>query len=238
MHTAGLAVAMVEPFPSDWQLAVCLVPHPDDPEYGAAAAVAKWTSAGKEVRYVFACRGEAGICGMSYDETGRVREAEQRRAAEIVGVSDLDFWDFPDSNICDGPELRQKIVDTLTALNPDVVLTIYGGPEWAPGMPNQLDHREFAAAVIAAYDSLDDPPRWLFWNEPGGRYVETVDGFVDIAVDALAAHEKYLAVLNPAVAVTEQARQVVDMTTPARDDCGGSRAASFTLVRSRRSASS
>ncbi|MBY0441912.1 MAG: PIG-L family deacetylase [Mycobacteriaceae bacterium] len=223
---------MVEPFPSDWRLAVCLVPHPDDPEYAAAAAVAKWTSAGKHVRYVFACRGEAGIPGMSHEQTGRVREAEQRRAAEIVGVSDLDFWDFPDSNICDGPELRQKIVDTLTELNPDVVLTIYGGPEWAPGMPNQPDHREFAAAVIAAYDSLDAPPRWLFWNEPGGGYVETVDEFIDVAVDALAAHEKYLAVLDPAVGVVEQARRVVNMTTPARDDCQGRRAVGFTLVRS------
>ena len=233
VHIAAVVVAMVEPFPSDWHVAVCLVPHPDDPEYGAAAAVAKWTAAGKDVRYVFACRGEAGIAGLSHEETGRLREAEQRRAAEIAGVSDLDFWDFPDSKICDSPELRRKIVATLTEINPDVVFTIYGGLEWAPGMSNQQDHIEFAAAVIAAYDSLKNPPRWLFWNEPGGTYVETVDGFIDIAVESLAAHEKYLAVLDPTVSVVEQARRVIEMATPARDDYQGSRAVGFTLLRSR-----
>jgi LmbE family N-acetylglucosaminyl deacetylase len=36
---------MAEPFPSDWRTALLPVPHPDDPEYGSAAAVAKWTSA-------------------------------------------------------------------------------------------------------------------------------------------------------------------------------------------------
>jgi LmbE family N-acetylglucosaminyl deacetylase len=122
---------MAEPFPSDWHTAVVLVPHPDDPEYGSAAAVAKWTSAGKAVRYVFACRGEAGIAGMAPEETARLREGEQRRAAASVGVGDIDFWDFPDSKIRNSPELRTKIADTLAKLKPDVALTIYGGAEWA-----------------------------------------------------------------------------------------------------------
>ena len=61
---------------------------------------------------------------MPPDETARVREAEQRRAAAIVGVSDLDFWDFPDSEIDNTPELRRKIADTFTELKPGVALTI------------------------------------------------------------------------------------------------------------------
>src|ERR1700758_3018551 len=97
---------MAEPFPANWPLALVMVPHPDDPECGAAAAVAKWTSAGKSVRYVFGCRGEAGIAGMAPEEAGPLREGEERRAAETVGVRDLEFWDFPDSNIRNCPELR------------------------------------------------------------------------------------------------------------------------------------
>jgi LmbE family N-acetylglucosaminyl deacetylase len=222
---------MAQPFPTDWRTAVVLVPHPDDPEYGCAAAVAKWTSAGKTVRYVFACRGEAGIAGMPPDETGRVREAEQRRAAAIVGVRDLVFWDFPDSRIRNGPQLREKIADVLAELKPEVALTIYGGPEWAPGAPNQPDHMEFAAAVVAAYDSMTDPPRWLFSNGPGATHIETVDGFIDVAVESLAAHEKYLSILDPDTPVVEQARRVLDMTTPTQAD--GRRTAGFVLERSR-----
>lgn len=224
---------MAHPFPVHWRTAVLLVPHPDDPEYGAAAAVAKWTSMGKTVRYVFACRGEAGIDGMPPDETGRVREAEQRRAAAIVGVRDLDFWDFPDSNIRNGPELRNKIADSLTELKPDVVLTIYGGAEWAPGVSNQRDHIEFAAAVVAAYDSLTAAPRWLFSVGPSATHVETVDEFIDVAIESLAAHRKYLSTLDPRTPVVEQARKVIEMTTPPRADAGGRRAVGFLLERSR-----
>ena len=58
------------PFPSHWRTALVLVPHPDDPEYGCAAAVAKWTDAGKTVHYALASRGEVGIAGMPQEEAG------------------------------------------------------------------------------------------------------------------------------------------------------------------------
>ena len=58
---------MLEAFPTDWRTALLLVPHPDDPEYGCAAAVAKWTAQGKTGHYAFACRGEEGIAGMPPD---------------------------------------------------------------------------------------------------------------------------------------------------------------------------
>ena len=170
---------------------------------------------------------------MAPEQTGRLREAEQRRAAAIVGVHDLEFWDFPDGNLRNSPELRKKIADALADLKPDVVLTVYGGPEMAPGIPNQRDHMEFAAAVLAAYSDLSDPPRWLFSSKPGGTHVETVEGFIDVAVESLAAHERYLSVLDPDTPVVMQARRVVEMTAPPRADCDGRRAAGFVLERCR-----
>src|SRR4028119_854800 len=53
------------PMPDDWQRALVVAAHPDDIEYGAAAAVAVWTTAGKEVHYLLATRGEAGIAGLA-----------------------------------------------------------------------------------------------------------------------------------------------------------------------------
>jgi hypothetical protein len=92
---------------------------------------------------------------------------------------------------------------------------------------------EFAAAVLAAYADLSDPPRWLFSAKPGGTHVETVEGFIDVAIESLAAHEKYLSVLDPDTPVMMQARRVVEMTAPARADCDGRRAAGFVLERRR-----
>ena len=65
------------------------------PSTACAAAVAKWTSQGKTVHYALACRGEVGMQGMPSEEAGPLREAEQRHSAAIVGVDDVQFWDFP-----------------------------------------------------------------------------------------------------------------------------------------------
>lgn len=222
----------VQPFPANWQTALVLVPHPDDPEYGIGAAVAKWTSNGKAVHYALASRGEAGIAGMPPEEAGPLREEEQRRSAAIVGVDDVEFWDFPDSNIRDTADLQAKIAETITELRPDVVVTLYSGPSWAPDAPNQRDHIEFAHAVAGAYDRLAEPPLWLFENGPDPTHCEVVDGFTETAVNSLAAHEVYLSVLDPDTPVVEQARRQVEMVTPAVPGLG-ERTVGFILKRHR-----
>jgi hypothetical protein len=127
--------------------------------------------------------------------------------------------------------LRAKIAETITALAPDVAITLYSGPEWAPGAPNQRDHIEFSNAVAAAYDSLADQPRWLFECGPEPTHCEVVDGYIDVAVESLSAHEVYLAVLDPDTPVLEQARTQVDRMTAPRQDFGGQRTVAFILRR-------
>jgi LmbE family N-acetylglucosaminyl deacetylase/AcrR family transcriptional regulator len=226
-----ISASQMQPFPADWTTALVLVPHPDDPEYGCAAAVAKWTAAGKTVHYALASRGEVGIAGMPPEEAGPLREREQRRSAAIVGVSDVQFWDFPDSRIRDTPALRTKIAETISALAPEMVITVYSGAEWGPGAPNQRDHIEFANAVAAAYDSLTDPPRWLFENGPDVTHGEVVDEYVEVAVASLTAHAAYLAVLDPETPIDEQARKQVDAATGPRPEFGGRRTVEFILRR-------
>ncbi|SEH89856.1 N-acetylglucosaminyl deacetylase, LmbE family [Mycolicibacterium rutilum] len=226
---------MLEPFPADWRTALVLVPHPDDPEYGCAAAVAKWTREGRTVHYALASRGEAGIAGMPPEQAGPLREREQLRSAAVVGVADVQFWDFPDSDIRNTAELRAAITTAITALRPDVVISIYGGPEWAPGAPNQRDHMEFAAAVLDAYDSLAEPPRWLFQNGPEVTHAEVIDdGCFERAVASLAEHKVYLSVLDPDTPVVDQARRQVDMTTTPRPEFDGRRTVEFILKRTSR----
>ena len=56
--------------PEDWQRALAVAAHPDDLEYGAASAIARWTAQGKEVVYLLVTSGEAGISGMHPDKVG------------------------------------------------------------------------------------------------------------------------------------------------------------------------
>jgi Uncharacterized proteins, LmbE homologs len=62
------------PFPADWERALAVVAHPDDLEYGAAAAIARWTAEGAAVTYLLATRGEAGIDSLPPAECGPLRE--------------------------------------------------------------------------------------------------------------------------------------------------------------------
>ena len=39
----------LEQMPEDWNRMLAVVAHPDDLEYGAASAIARWTLAGKSV---------------------------------------------------------------------------------------------------------------------------------------------------------------------------------------------
>jgi len=80
------------PLDEDWNRAVAVAAHPDDLEYGAASAIARWTEQGKEITYLLLTRGEAGIDGMHPREAGPLREAEEVAGALQVGVTTVEFW--------------------------------------------------------------------------------------------------------------------------------------------------
>ncbi|GAB2640136.1 PIG-L family deacetylase [Gordonia jinhuaensis] len=216
-------------FPTDFSTALVLVAHPDDPEYGPAIAVARWTSEGRRVAYALATSGEAGIEGMSPQEAGPLREDEQRASAAVVGVVEVEFWGFTDSNIHNSPHLRERITETITRIGPELVVTTYGGAQWAPDKPNQRDHMEFAAAVTDAYDAMTSPPRYLFCNGPEATHTLDVTDHYSTAVASLAEHKVYLSVLDPDTSVADQARAQVDSIAPVGDD--GRRRVGFQLLR-------
>jgi LmbE family N-acetylglucosaminyl deacetylase len=86
-------------FPSDWDRALAVMAHPDDMEYGGAAAVAAWTQAGKQVVYLLLTKGEAGIDSLPPEECAPLRVEEQRASGRIVGVDEVEFLDHPDGTL-------------------------------------------------------------------------------------------------------------------------------------------
>src|SRR5687767_15620128 len=86
----------LEPLPEDWPRALAVVAHPDDLEYGAAAAIARWTDQGKVVSYCLVTSGEAGIDTLAPDECAPLRQEEERRSAAVVGVDTVEFLRHPD----------------------------------------------------------------------------------------------------------------------------------------------
>src|SRR5271168_4872263 len=112
----------MEPVNEDWERAVAIVAHPDDLEYGAASAIARWTSQGKDVSYVLATSGEAGIAGLSPEEAGPLRQEEQRRSASVVGVDHVEFLEHRDGAVEYGLPLRRDLAGAIRRLRPEVVI--------------------------------------------------------------------------------------------------------------------
>ena len=80
----------LQPLPEDWERALAVVAHPDDLEYGAASAIARWTSQGKRIAYLMVTRGETGIDSMPPAEVGPLRVQEELNSAAVVGVDTVE----------------------------------------------------------------------------------------------------------------------------------------------------
>jgi LmbE family N-acetylglucosaminyl deacetylase len=196
----------MQPVPEDWNRAVAIVAHPDDLEYGTAAAVARWTSQGKSVAYVLASSGEAGIAGQDPALVGPLREEEERRGAAVVGVTEVEFLGFPDGLIEYGVPLRRALTGALRRLTPDVVITMNFDLTWGDEGPvNHSDHRAVGLAVLDA--CRDAANEWVF-PEVGPRcdsikhaYVAStgtpthfvdVTGTIEAGIASLKEHQAYI----------------------------------------------
>ena len=92
--------------------------HPDDLEYGAASAIARWTGQGKDIANPLVTSGEAGIDAHSPDVVGPLREDEERRSAAVVGVDTVDFLGHPDGQVDEGLALRRDIAAAIRRHRP------------------------------------------------------------------------------------------------------------------------
>jgi LmbE family N-acetylglucosaminyl deacetylase len=204
----------LEQLDETWQRALAIVAHPDDLEFGAAAAIARWTGQGKEVVYCLVTSGEAGIDGMEPQRSREVREAEQRASAAIVGVDVLEFLGLPDGVLEYGVPLRRELTRVVRRHRPEIVITNNFRDTWDGAVAlNQADHMATGRAVLDAV--RDSGNRWVFADladeglEPWGGVkqvwaagspqsqhgVDVTDTF-DQGVASLEAHAEYLAGLN------------------------------------------
>jgi LmbE family N-acetylglucosaminyl deacetylase len=201
---------VLKPLSEKWERGLVVVAHPDDMEFGGAAAVARWTSQGKQVAYCLVTSGEAGIDAMEPEECRVVREGEQRRSCEIVGVTDVEFLGFPDGVLEYGVPLRRAIAGAVRRFRPEVVITNNFHQSWGDLAPlNQADHIVTGRAVLDAV--RDAGNRWIFHEQlvdglqpwagvrqvwaagsPNGRHAVDTTDFLAAGVESLRAHRAYI----------------------------------------------
>jgi LmbE family N-acetylglucosaminyl deacetylase len=137
--------------------------HPDDTEFGAGGTIAVFRSHGQEVHYVICTDGSKGTKDRDIAQETLVarREAEQRAAAETLGVASVTFLGQPDGELEATLENRQALARVIRQVRPRVMIT------HDPWRHYQLhpDHRAAGFlstdAFVAARDHLYARALWF-----------------------------------------------------------------------------
>jgi LmbE family N-acetylglucosaminyl deacetylase len=138
---------------------MAILAHPDDESLGFGGTLAKYAAEGVETYLVTATRGERGrfgALGKTADpaEVGRVREAELRAAAAVLGIREVSMLGYPDAGVdkVDAATAIRAIVGHIRRIQPHVVVSF--GPEGAYGHPDHIAISQFAtAAAVCAGDA-------------------------------------------------------------------------------------
>ncbi|WP_296595208.1 PIG-L family deacetylase [Phenylobacterium sp.] len=169
--------------------------HPDDIEILMGGTLALLSKAGgHRIVAVTATAGEGGSAEFGTEETGRVRQAEARRSAQVIGA-EYRCLGFPDLGVFNDDPSRRKVTELLRDVRPDVVIT-------ASPADYHPDHEAISilardacfAAPVANYctgeaAALDAIPALYFTDAIGGRDRNGVKIPRDFAVDVGAAFQ-------------------------------------------------
>lgn len=138
------------------KVVLVIAAHPDDPEFGCGATVAKYIKEGAKVYYVVCTAGDRGSRHHQINSQELVdkRHKEQENAAKIIGVSETYFFEHEDGNLIADLQLKEQIVRIIRKLKPDMIFT--HDPSWFykiredHAAVNHNDHRQTGIATLDA----------------------------------------------------------------------------------------
>lgn len=135
------------------QKILVVLAHPDDPEFFCGATLARWTRAGHQVVYWLLTCGDKGASNPEVNpgELCADRHVEQRKAASVLGVSQVNFMDYPDGELVADLGLRKAITRIIRRERPDVLVTC--DPKTLYVGDNRINHPDHRAAGQATIDA-------------------------------------------------------------------------------------
>jgi LmbE family N-acetylglucosaminyl deacetylase len=214
---------------SPLERALVIISHPDDGEFGAGPTIAKLTHSGVAVDYVVTTDGSKGTedPDMTPEQLAGTRMAEQRDAADILGVREIVHLGYPDGYLTPSLDLRRDITRQIRRFRPDLVIT--QNPQ------RRLDHNPFighpdhlatgeatlASVYPAARDHLNFPELFrdeglepwkvrqvlLTGVEEPNLWLDIADTF-DIGLEAILAHRSQVTREDVEERMRERARLI------------------------------
>jgi len=149
-----------------YERALIVTAHPDDAEFLAGGTIARLCDMGLDVTLCVATSGDKGTRDHTLrpQELAAIREAEQRAAAKVLGLSRVIFWGMPDGFLEETHELRGHVVRLIRTLKPDLMITWDG---FRQGF-NHTDHRVIGRVVRdALFPAAHDPLYYAYLGRDG-----------------------------------------------------------------------
>ena len=127
--------------------------HPDDEVLGCGGTIARMVQSGREVDVAILGEGVTSRLGSGTDSDRKMIESLRetcRQAAEILGVTDCVFYDYPDNRFDTVPllEIVKTVEELIHTIQPEIVYTHH------PGDLN-IDHSITFRAVMTATRPLE-----------------------------------------------------------------------------------
>ncbi len=196
--------------------------HPDDADIICGGTIARLVEEGRDIHYLLVTRGDKGTDNpdMTPARLAAIREQEQHRAAELLGVQAVTFLEgYADGEVEATLALRRELVFIIRQWRPDVVFTfdpwkrydmhpdhravgmctqdalVNAGGLW--NFPEQLTNGITAHSVKHIYYfSTDQPNHWI-----------DIGNVIEKKIAAICCHESQLANFDPDDYVRRKGRQ-------------------------------
>jgi LmbE family N-acetylglucosaminyl deacetylase len=162
--------------PSKAATVLAIGSHPDDIEYGCGGTLTKYARAGLKVCLYIATGG-------SFGGDPDVRRQEMEDSAKLLGVTDVHWGDYVDTQVPLDQSLIDEIEGVIGSVKPKFIFT-----HWHDD--THQDHRNLTACTLSATRYI---PNFLFYEGPTSQnfnpnvYVD-ISSVLDMKLALLEAH--------------------------------------------------
>ncbi len=199
--------------PPAGQRILFITAHPDDAEFLSGGTIARLAEDGRDVHYLVVTRGDKGSGDpeMTLERLAAMRDQEQRRAAELLGVRTVTFLEgYFDSEVEPTLALRRELALHVRKIRPEVVFT------FDPWRRNEVhpDHRAVGIctldALACARGRLNFPEQlvdgitphrvrdiYYFSTDQANHWVDISDA-IEKKIAAMRCHESQMVNFDPA----------------------------------------
>ncbi len=181
---------------NDKKKILVILAHPDDPEFFCGAVLTRWAREGHQITYCLLTRGEKGTNAEFSDieHIKEIREKEQRKAADVIGVKAVMYTDHPDGFLEATIGVRKELVQFMRKEKPDIVMSCDPSNYFIHN--ESINHPDHRAAGQAAVDAVFPA-------------VQNKDFFPELAKEGLEQHH----VQELWLSLPREANVVIDVTS-------------------------